>query len=102
MRTTNKLKKLFEGGREIKEVERWIFSLAPLGVAFVFFVVFLLPIEIQNKGLVYMTGMAAGFIGLQTYWIIRGWKRNEGMTIVLGAISIGMIIAIAWAYVHFI
>jgi hypothetical protein len=37
MNVTNKFKQLFATERDIKEVERWIFSLAPLGVAFAFF-----------------------------------------------------------------
>jgi hypothetical protein len=96
----NKLKKLFTVERDIKEVERWIFSLAPLAIAFTFFVVFLFPVETQRKDVIYVIGLTAGFSGLQTYWIIRGWKRNEGMTIILGILGIVLAVVAALVYLY--
>ncbi|KOR33184.1 hypothetical protein TI05_02635 [Achromatium sp. WMS3] len=95
-----KLQELFAVERDIKEVERWIFSLAPLAIAFIFFVIFLFPVETQKKDIIYVIGLTAGFTGLQTYWIIRGWKRNEGMTIILGFLGIGLAIAAAITYLY--
>ena len=63
MAITEKLTRLIKTNRDEKEVERWIFSLTPLGVAFVFFFIFLLPMDIPNKNTVLVTGAAAGFAG---------------------------------------
>lgn len=95
-----KLKKLFESPREAQEVERWVFSLVPLMVAFSFFVLFMAPAKINNKDIVYVIAITSGFVGLESYWIIRGWKRNEGMTIILGIIGIALAVALAWGYLH--
>lgn len=95
-----KFKKLFAAPREPQEVERWIFSLVPLMVTFSFFVLFMAPVNIENKDAVYIIAITSGFVGLESYWIIRGWKRNEGMTIILGVIGIALAVAFAWAYLH--
>lgn len=100
MNTPNKFKQLFTNDRDIKEIDRWLLSLAPLGVAFTFFVVFLLPLEIPNKDVVLTLGITSGFIGLQTYWVIRGWRRNEGMTVLLGILSMILVVALAWGYMQ--
>ena len=65
MAITRKISQMFKNSRDEKEVERWLFSLTPLGVAFVFFFIFLLPMDLPNKNLVLVTGAAAGFAGLQ-------------------------------------
>lgn len=102
MRLTEKLDHLVESRRDEKEVQRWIFSLTPLGVAFVFFFIFMLPLNIPNKDLILVTGAAAGFAGLQAYWIFRGWQREEGSTILLGVIGILAAGAFVWAYDAFL
>ena len=99
MSARKKLKKMFEGGRDHTEMSTWIFSLTPLGIAFTFYFVFLLPMELENKDLLYVVGAAAGFSGLQAYWISRGWKRNEGMTVVLGIVGIVFSFILTRAYI---
>ena len=44
---------------------------------------------------------AAGFSGLQAYWIARGWRRNEGLTVVLGIVGIAFALLLAWLYLGF-
>jgi hypothetical protein len=102
MHITEKVDHLIESHRDEKEVQRWIFSLTPLGVAFVFFFIFMLPLNIPNKDLILVTGAAAGFAGLQVYWIFRGWQREEGFTIILGIIGIIAAGAFVWAYDAFL
>ncbi len=98
----DKVDKLLESKRDEQEVQRWIFSLIPLGVAFVFFFIFMLPMDLANKDVILVTGAAAGFAGLQTYWIFRGWQRDEALTILLGIIGIVIVALFVWAYVTFL
>ncbi len=88
--------------RDHQEVQRWMFSLAPLGVAFIFFFIFLLPMEIDNKDVVLVIGAAAGFAGLEAYWVYRGWRRNESLTVILGIAGIALTGLFAWSYEHFL
>jgi uncharacterized membrane protein HdeD (DUF308 family) len=99
MSLSKKVKKMFKGERDPAEMSTWIFSLTPLGIAFTFYFIFLLPMEIENKDLLYVVGAAAGFAGLQAYWISRGWKRNDGMTVVLGIVGIIFALILTWAYI---
>ena len=55
--------------------------------------------DIPNKDLLYVIGAAAGFSGLQGYWIYRGWSRDEGMTVILGVIGIIFAAILTWAYI---
>jgi len=98
MANESKLNKLLKTGRNPQEVEDWIFSLTPLGVAFVFFFIFLLPMEIPHKDMVLVIGTAAGFTGLQSYWIFRGWRKNHALTIVLGLIGIAIVVVLVRLY----
>lgn len=98
MSFNEKIKKIFSLERDPQEVSRWIFSLTPLGVAFIFYFIFLLPTEIENKTTLYVIGAAAGFAGLQAYWIARGWSRDEGLTVVLGLIGIAFAALLVWLY----
>ena len=102
MHITEKVDHILESHRDEKEVQRWIFSLTPLGVAFVFFFVFLLSLDIPDKDVVLATGLGAGFAGLQTYWIFRGWQREEGLTILLGVIGLVAAGVFVWAYHAFL
>jgi hypothetical protein len=95
----HKLKKLLKTPRDPREVQDWILSLTPLGVAFVFFFVLIAPMDLPNKELIMVAGVAAGFAGLQSYWIFRGWQKNHGSTVVLGVIGLVLILALAWLYV---
>jgi hypothetical protein len=98
MASDGKLGKLLKTGRNPQEVEDWLFSLIPLGVAFIFFFIFLLPMNIPNKDMVMVIGVAAGFIGLQSYWIFRGWCKNHALTIVLGLIGIALVLGLVKLY----
>jgi hypothetical protein len=98
MASDGKLGKLLKTSRNPQEVEDWLFSLAPLGVAFVFFFIFLLPMDIPRKDVILIIGTAAGFTGLQSYWIFRGWRKNHALTIVLGLIGIAIVLALVRLY----
>lgn len=102
MHLNDKINGLLTGGRDEREVQRWMFSLVPLGVAFVFFFVFLLPMEIANKDVILVTGAAAGFAGLEAYWVYRGWQRREGLTVILGLVGIVLTGLFTWAYSQFL
>jgi len=93
-----KFGKLLRTGRNPQEVETWLFSLIPLGVAFVFFFIFLLPMDIPRKDVVMVIGAAAGFTGLQSYWIFRGWRKNHALTIVLGLAGIAIVLGLVRLY----
>jgi len=101
MEATSKLSRLLRTSRDQKEIEDWIFSLTPLGVAFTFFIIFVLPMDLPNKDMVLVTGLAAGFTGLQSYWIFRGWRKNHISTMLLGIIGIGITLGLAWLYMTF-
>ena len=51
MESTSKLDKLLTTSRDKNETEDWIFSLTPMGVAFVFYVIFIMSTNIETKGL---------------------------------------------------
>lgn len=101
MGATDDESKSFMIGRDHTEMGRWIFSLTPLGVAFVFYFIFLLPADIDNKDILYIAGATAGFSGLQAYWVVRGWKRKELLTVVLGVLGIAVAFGLAWMYLSF-
>jgi hypothetical protein len=101
MADTNKVSKLLKTSRGPQEIQDWIFSLAPLGVAFVFFLIFLWPMDMPNKDIIFVAGVAAGFTGLETYWVFRGWRKNHMSTILLGLAGIAITIAAAWWYLAF-
>jgi hypothetical protein len=98
MQLIDKIDHLIQSRRDSAEVQRWLFSLVPLGVAFVFFFLLILPMEITHKDMVVVTGLAAGFAGLQGYWMFRGWQRNEGLTVLLGFLGIVLAALFVWAY----
>ena len=102
MEATSKLSRLLRTSRDQKEIEDWIFSLTPLGVAFVFFIIFVLPMDLPNKDMILVTGIAAGFTGLQSYWIFRGWRKNHLSTVLLGFIGIAITLGLAWGYMQFV
>ena len=101
MEASSKLSRLLRTSRDQKEIEDWIFSLTPLGVAFVFFIIFVLPMDLPNKDMIVVTGIAAGFTGLQSYWIFRGWRKNHLSTILLGIIGITITLGLSWGYMQF-
>jgi hypothetical protein len=98
---TGKLAKMLKTSRDRHEVEDWMFTLTPLGVAFVFFFVFILGMDIANKALVLVIGTAAGFVGLQSYWVFRGWRKNHAITVLTGLLSIVLVLGLVWFYLQF-
>ncbi len=102
MHVPEKVDHIIQSQRDKEEVQRWIFSLIPLGVAFVFFFIFLLSMDVANKDRILVVGAAAGFAGLQAYWIFRGWHREEGLTILLGIAGVIFAAAFVWAYMDFL
>ena len=101
MDNESKLKKLAKTNRDPGEAENWIISLTPVGVAFVFYIMFIISSEIEQKGLFIAYGATAGFIGLQTYWIARGWRKNHGSTVVMGIIGIAITLGLLKLYLSF-
>ncbi len=98
----NKLSKLVTTGRGPEEAENWMFSLIPVTVAFAFYLVFITASELENKNIFIAYGAAAGFIGLETYWILRGWRRNHGSTVFMGILGVGATLGILNLYLSFI
>ena len=98
MGSASKLNKLLTTDRDKSEAEDWIFSLTPMGVAFVFYVMFIMSANIEPKGLFLAYGAAAGFIGLESYWIVRGWRKNNVSTIVMGLIGIAVTLGLLFLY----
>jgi hypothetical protein len=88
MSDTSKIGKLMSTRRDPREVQDWIFSLTPIGVAFAFYVIFIMQAGIEPKSLFIAFGATAGLIGLQSFWVIRGWRNNHGSTVLLGVIGI--------------
>ena len=102
MGSTSKLNKLLTTSRDKTEAEDWIFSLTPMGVAFVFYVMFIMSTNIEPKGLFLAYGAAAGFIGLESYWVVRGWRKNNASTIVMGLIGIAATLGLLFLYISII
>ena len=102
MGSASKLNKLLTTSRDKSEAEDWIFSLTPMGVAFVFYVMFIMSTNIEPKGLFLAYGAAAGFIGLESYWIVRGWRKNNVSTIVMGLIGITVTLGLLFLYTSII
>lgn len=101
MEDESKLKKLLKTSRHTGEAEDWIFSLTPIAVAFVFYIMFIITTDIENKGLFMVYGAAAGIIGLETYWIVRGWRQNHLSTIIMGVIGIAITLGLLKLYIYF-
>ena len=100
MSETSKLRKLFETSRDPGEIQDWLFSLTPVGVAFVFYIFFIISMEIEPKGEFIAYGAAAAVIGLESYWIMRGWLKNHAVTIVMGLVGIGITLAALGLYLN--
>jgi hypothetical protein len=98
----SKLDKLLKTRRDPREVQDWIFSLTPLGVAFVFFFFLIMPMDIPDKNLIMVLGVAAGFAGLQSYWIFRGWQKHHLSTVLLGVLGLLFILSLVWLYLSFV
>jgi len=101
MDNESKFSKLMNTNRDVGEAESWIFSLAPVGVAFVFYIMFIISSDIEQKVLFVVYGATAGIIGLETYWIVRGWRKNHGSTVLMGIIGIAITLGLLKLYLSF-
>ena len=90
MRDTSKLNELFATHMWPEDIQEWISLLPPIGVAFALYIVYIILSGIEPRGLFIAYGAAAGFIGLESYWIVRGWLNNHASTIIMGVIGIIM------------
>lgn len=102
MTSAGKVNKLLSTHRNPDEAHDWIFSLIPIGVAFGFYMMFIMSSDIQPKGLFIAYGAAAGIIGLESYWIVRGWQKNHASTVVMGVIGIAITLILLSLYVSVI
>jgi hypothetical protein len=101
MTDKSKLKKLMTTNRDPNEAGNWIFSLVPIAVAFTFYLIFILSSGIEDKMLFIAYGAAAGFIGLESYWVMRGWRNNHGSTVLMGVVGISATIGLLKLYLYF-
>ena len=101
MAEESKLEKLVKTSRKTGEGEEWIFSLIPISVAFVFYTLFIITSDIEQKGLFMAFGAAAGIIGLESYWIIRGWRNNHGSTVFMGIMGVIITLGLLYMYMSF-
>jgi len=83
-----------------EEIESWWFSLIPVGVAFAFYMVFILYARLENSGLFIAFGAAAGIIGLESYWIVRGWRNQHKSTVVMGIIGIVITLGLLYLFLE--
>ena len=102
MEGTSKINKLLTTGRDQSETEDWMFSLVPVGVAFTFYIIFIMSTDIEPKELFLAYGAAAGFIGLESYWIVRGWRKNHASTILMGFIGIAITLGMLFLYISIV
>ncbi len=98
MADESKLNKLLATKRKAGEAEDWIFSLTPISVAFVFYIMFIISTDIEQKGLFIAFGAAAGLVGLESYWIVRGWRQNHISTIIMGVLGIALTLGLLKLY----
>lgn len=101
MEDESKLNKLLTTKRKAGEAEDWIFSLTPISVAFVFYIMFIISTDIENKGLFIAFGAAAGLVGLESYWIVRGWRQNHISTVIMGFLGILVTLGLLNLYMSF-
>ncbi len=101
MKDESKIEKLIKTSRKTGEAEDWIFSLTPITVAFVFYIMFIISTDIEQKGLFIAYGASAGIIGLESYWIVRGWRNNHGSTILMGVFGIAITLGLLSMYIFF-
>ena len=97
-----KISKLLTTKRHMTETEDWIFSLTPITVAFVFYVLFIINSGIDRKAYFIVMGAAAGLIGLETYWVVRGWRNNNLSTIVMGLLGIFIVLGIVYLLIPYL
>ncbi len=81
-----------------REIESWIFSLTPVGVAFAFYIIFIMQTDLANKGFFMAIGATAGFIGLETYWIAKGVQNKRMYQVILGLVGIAISLGLFYLY----
>jgi hypothetical protein len=79
-------------------VSNWIFSLLPIGVAFVFYVVFISATSLENANIFIAYGAAAAFVGLETYWIMYGLRKKYVGTVLMGLAGIVLTVGLLYLY----
>lgn len=79
-------------------VANWMFSLLPIGVAFVFYVVFISASSLENANTFIAYGAAAAFVGLETYWIMYGVRKKYFGTVVMGLVGIALTLGLLYLY----
>jgi hypothetical protein len=99
MGMVQKFQRMKSTTRDEEEIGHWFTSLAPLAMAFAFFFVFVSGSDLPHKDQLYVIGAAAGFAGLELYWIVRGWRRDEVTTVLLGVMGVVLAGGVAWWYV---
>ncbi len=82
-------------------VGNWIFSLLPIGVAFVFYVVFIAGSNLEHANIFIAYGAAAAFIGLESYWVIYGLRNKYLGTVVMGLTGIAITVGILYLYLSY-
>jgi hypothetical protein len=102
MEQTTKFGKLLSTRRDEREASDWVFSLTPISVAFVFYVLFIMSANLEQSGVFIAYGAAAGFIGLETYWVVRGWYKNHLSTIIMSIFAIAMTVGLLQVYLYFV
>lgn len=101
MKDESKLERLLKTSRKTGEAEDWIFSLTPITVAFVFYIMFIISTDIEQKGLFIAYGASAGIIGLESYWIVRGWRNDNISTVLMGFLGIAITLGLLGLYMSF-
>ncbi len=101
MQDENKFSKLLSTKRKAGEAEDWIFSLTPVSVAFVFYIMFIISTDIEQKGLFIAFGAAAGLVGLESYWIVRGWRQHHLSTVIMGFMGVAITLGLLNLYMSF-
>jgi hypothetical protein len=99
MSSESKINKFLKTSRKHGEAEDWIFSLTPITVAFVFYVIFIFNSSIDNKGDFIAYGAAAGLVGLESYWIVRGWRQHHLSTVIMGLLGIVITVGLLYLYI---
>ena len=86
----------------LDHVGDWMFTAIPLGVAFAFYVVFISVMNFEHTELFIAFGAAAAFIGLETYWIVRGLFTQNYGPVFMGFFGIAATLGILYMYLSFI
>ncbi|MES9856375.1 MAG: hypothetical protein ABW166_07210 [Sedimenticola sp.] len=84
------------------EVGNWFFSIIPVGVAFAFYMVFVLYAKLENANLFIAFGGAAAIIGLESYWIVNGLRNGNKGTVAMGFAGIAITVGVLYTYLSFI